>query len=85
MSRLAASTWTKVTNPPRTEGHPFNVVVLNDGTLVATYSARRATVNGVTAWQMLHGAAKVTCGQAILVVGASGGVGGGVIQLPCTP
>jgi hypothetical protein len=37
------STWTKANNPPRTEGHPFNVVVLNDGTLVCTYSGRRTT------------------------------------------
>jgi hypothetical protein len=37
----AASTWTKLANPPRTEGHPFNIKVLNDGTLVCTYSGRR--------------------------------------------
>ena len=36
----SSSTWTKVANPPRTEGHPFNIVVLNDGTLVATYAGR---------------------------------------------
>ena len=36
------STWTKLTNPPRTQGHPFNIVVLNDGTLVVSYSGRRA-------------------------------------------
>lgn len=39
------------------------------------------TVNGVTAWQMLHRAAKVTSGQTILVFGANGGVGGVLIQL----
>lgn len=39
------------------------------------------TVNGVTAWQMLHRAAKVTRGQTILVFGANGGVGGVLIQL----
>lgn len=39
------------------------------------------TVNGVTAWQMLHRAAKVSAGQTILVFGASGGVGGVLIQL----
>ena len=38
-----AATWNKLTNPARTEGHPYNIVVLNDGTLVATYSGRRAT------------------------------------------
>ncbi|MBS1723148.1 MAG: hypothetical protein JSS66_09385 [Armatimonadetes bacterium] len=39
-----SATWTKLPNPPRTEGHPFNLKVLNDGTLVATYSGRRTTV-----------------------------------------
>lgn len=39
----ATSTWTKLTNPPRTEGHPFNIRVLNDGSLVASYSGRRTT------------------------------------------
>jgi photosystem II stability/assembly factor-like uncharacterized protein len=38
-----ASTWTKLGIPPRTQGHPYNIVVLNDGTLVATYSARIAS------------------------------------------
>ncbi|MFO0810356.1 MAG: Calx-beta domain-containing protein [Gemmataceae bacterium] len=42
LSAGAASTWTKLTNPPRTEGHPLDIVVLNDGTLVVTYSGRRA-------------------------------------------
>jgi hypothetical protein len=37
----SSSTWTKLANPPRTEGHPFNTHVLNDGTLVCTYSGRR--------------------------------------------
>ena len=37
----AASTWTRLASPPRTEGHPFNIHVLNDGTLLATYSGRR--------------------------------------------
>ena len=39
------------------------------------------TVNGVTAWQMLHRTAKVAGGQTILVFGANGGVGGILIQL----
>lgn len=33
-------TWKKLAKPPRTDGHPFNIQVLNDGTLVCTYSAR---------------------------------------------
>ena len=37
----ANSIWTKLTNPPRTEGHPFNIVILDDGSLVVSYSARR--------------------------------------------
>ena len=44
----AASTWTKLPNPPRTEGHPANIVVLADGKVVCTYSGRR-TSSGFTA------------------------------------
>jgi photosystem II stability/assembly factor-like uncharacterized protein len=36
----SSSTWAKLTDPPRTEGHPFNIIVLNDGTIVCSYSAR---------------------------------------------
>jgi len=36
-----ASVWTNTTAPPRTEGHPYNVFVLEDGTVVSTWSARR--------------------------------------------
>jgi NADPH:quinone reductase-like Zn-dependent oxidoreductase len=43
--------------------------------------AETVVVNGVTAWQMLHRAARVKPGQTILVHGASGGVGGILIQL----
>lgn len=39
----ASSTWAKVTNPPRTQGHPFVIKVLSDGDLVVSYSARRTT------------------------------------------
>ena len=37
--------------------------------------------NGVTAWQMLHRAAKVQPGQTVVVHGASGGVGVLLVQL----
>lgn len=37
----SSSTWTRLASPPRTEGHPFNIHVLNDGALLATYSGRR--------------------------------------------
>ncbi|MGP8216734.1 MAG: T9SS type A sorting domain-containing protein [Bacteroidia bacterium] len=36
----ASSTWTHCNNPSRTQGHPFNIHVLNDGTVVATFSGR---------------------------------------------
>jgi hypothetical protein len=39
----ASSTWTKLGVPPRTQGHAYNIIVLNDGSLVATYSARIAS------------------------------------------
>jgi hypothetical protein len=45
----AASTWTKLASPPRTEGHPFNVTVLNDGAVVCTYSGRRNASGAFTA------------------------------------
>ncbi len=36
----AGSTWTQCNAPARTQRHPFNIRVLNDGTVVASYSAR---------------------------------------------
>jgi hypothetical protein len=39
----SASVWTKATNPPRTAGHPFVVEVLNDGSVLASFSARKPT------------------------------------------
>lgn len=39
-----------------------------------------AVTNGVTAWQMLHRAAKVRRGQTVVVHGASGGVGTLLVQ-----
>ncbi len=39
----SSSTWTKLANPPRTEGHPSTVYVLNDGAVVCSYSARSLT------------------------------------------
>ncbi|MBK6612041.1 MAG: hypothetical protein IPI59_14680 [Sphingobacteriales bacterium] len=49
IDQLAASTWAKLPNPPRTEGHPFNIVVLNDGKVVCTYSGRRTSGGSFTA------------------------------------
>ena len=43
------STWAKVAaNPPRTQGHPYNIAVLNDGALVVTYSGRRTSSGAFT-------------------------------------
>lgn len=47
-SSLAAATWTKLPNPPRTEGHPAAIIVLNDGKVLCTYSGRRGAT-GFTA------------------------------------
>lgn len=43
--------------------------------------AETVVVNGLTAWQMLHGVAKVAKGQTVLVHGANGGVGSTLVQL----
>jgi len=56
-----------------------DLVPVPDG--VDAAAAETAVVNGVTAWQMLHSLAKVRAGQTILVHGASGGVGGLLVQL----
>ncbi|MCX6248007.1 MAG: T9SS type A sorting domain-containing protein [Bacteroidetes bacterium] len=40
LSAGTSSTWTKLPNPPRTEGHPAAIIVLNDGTMVCTFSGR---------------------------------------------
>ena len=45
----AASIWTKLASPPRTQGHAFNIQVLSDGTLVVTYSGRRDSSGAFTA------------------------------------
>ena len=34
------STWTKLPSPARTQGHPYVIRILNDGTIVCSYSAR---------------------------------------------
>ena len=49
LSAGASSVWTKCTSPTRTEGHPYNLVVLADGTVVATYSGRRNNSGTFTA------------------------------------
>jgi NADPH:quinone reductase-like Zn-dependent oxidoreductase len=48
---------------------------------VSADDAETLVVNGLTAYQMLHGSAKVRPGQTVLVLGASGGVGTILVQL----
>jgi photosystem II stability/assembly factor-like uncharacterized protein len=45
----SASTWRKLASPPRTEGHPFGIHLLGDGTLVCNYSGRRNPSGAFTA------------------------------------
>ncbi len=49
LDNLGTSTWTKLPNPPRTEGHPASIVVLNDGKVVCTFSGRRNSSGSFTA------------------------------------
>ncbi len=44
-------------------------------------AAETAVVNGVTAWRMLHRAARVRRGDTVVVLGAAGGVGTLLVQL----
>ncbi|MEO8376380.1 MAG: hypothetical protein ABI579_01815 [Candidatus Sumerlaeota bacterium] len=43
LSANAGSTWSLLAAPPRTQGHPYSIKVLNDGALVSTYCGRRTT------------------------------------------
>jgi hypothetical protein len=36
----STSVWTHLPSPPRTEGHPLSVIVLNDGSVLASYCGR---------------------------------------------
>ncbi|KOX34802.1 NADPH:quinone reductase [Saccharothrix sp. NRRL B-16348] len=56
-----------------------DLVPVPDG--VDPVEAETFVVNGLTAWQMLHGIAKVAAGQTVLVHGANGGVGSTLVQL----
>ena len=48
---------------------------------VSAEAAETVVVNGLTAWRMLHRAAKVRAGETIVVLGAAGGVGTVLVQL----
>lgn len=41
LSQGTSASWSRLASPPRTEGHPLSIHVLQDGTLVASYSGRR--------------------------------------------
>jgi len=56
----AASTWTKLPNPPRTEGHPACIVVLNDGKVLCSYSGHRTTAFTASSGVFLYNPANNT-------------------------
>jgi photosystem II stability/assembly factor-like uncharacterized protein len=43
LSLGASATWVKMPAPPRSNGHPFNINVLSNGSLVASFCARKPT------------------------------------------
>jgi hypothetical protein len=49
LNTLSASTWTQLAAPPRTEGHPASLKVLNDGKLLCTFSGRISSGSTFTA------------------------------------
>ncbi len=42
------SQWEKIVNPTRTQGHPASIIVLNDGKVLTSWSARRNTAGQFT-------------------------------------
>jgi photosystem II stability/assembly factor-like uncharacterized protein len=49
LNELESSTWVHLPSPPRTEGHPGSIEVLNDGKMVCTFSGRINTSGSFTA------------------------------------
>ncbi|MFZ1528358.1 MAG: hypothetical protein WAT19_06395 [Ferruginibacter sp.] len=49
LDQLGSSVWSKLSNPPRTEGHPASIIVLNDGKVLCTFSGRRNSSGTFTA------------------------------------
>ncbi len=49
LNKGATSSWTKLSNPPRTEGHPASIQVLNDGKVLCSFSGRRNSSGAFTA------------------------------------
>ena len=56
-----------------------DLVPVPDG--LSAEAAETVVVNGLTAWRMLHRAAKAKRGDTIVVLGAAGGVGTVLVQL----
>jgi hypothetical protein len=48
LSSGTSATWTRLGAPPRTEGHPYVLNVLRDGTLAVVYSGRRSPAGAFT-------------------------------------
>ncbi len=49
LNNLSASMWTLLSVPPRTEGHPASVIVLNDGKVLCSFSGRMNSSGNFTA------------------------------------
>lgn len=49
LNTLGASHWVQLAAPPRTEGHPASIEVLNDGKMACTFSGRINTTGSFTA------------------------------------
>lgn len=49
LGALGSSVWVHLPQPPRTEGHPASIEVLNDGNVVCTFSGRINTSGAFTA------------------------------------
>lgn len=45
----ASGAWVRLAAPPRTQGHPFNLVVLSDGSVLSTWSGLRTKAGAFTA------------------------------------
>ena len=49
LTALGSSAWIHIPQPPRTEGHPASIEVLNDGKMVCTFSGRINSSGSFTA------------------------------------
>jgi len=49
LNNLSTSTWTHLPSPPRTEGHPAAIKILDDGKVLCSFSGRRNASGAFTA------------------------------------